>query len=64
MNQLAYLSGDASGLIRLILVIVLIGMIVWAVTTYVPMSAVFKQIILVVAAIVVVLWVARSFGLF
>jgi hypothetical protein len=51
------------GIIELILVIVVIAVIVWAVTTYVPMDPKFKTLILVIALIVCCLIAARALGL-
>ncbi len=51
------------GLIELIVVIALVGLFVWAVTTLVPMPAKFAQIIYVVAVVFLVLYVLSGFGL-
>ena len=50
-------------LITLIIVIAVIGLIVWLVTTYIPMPEPFKKIIIVVALIVVVLYCLSAFGI-
>lgn len=49
-------------LITLIVVIAVVGVIVWALTTYVPMPPMFKNIIILVAILVVVLWVLSLFA--
>ena len=49
-------------LIVLVLVLAVIGFIVWLITTKIPMDPIFKTIIYVVVAIVLVLWVLRRFG--
>jgi peptidoglycan/LPS O-acetylase OafA/YrhL len=49
-------------LIILVLGIALIGLAVWAITTYVPMEPIFKTIIYIVAAVALVLWLVRQFG--
>ncbi len=46
----------------LVLGIALIGLLVWAITTYVPMDPIFKKVIYVVAAIALILWLVRQFG--
>lgn len=50
-------------MIELIVVIALVGLLVWAITTLVPMDARFKNIIFVVAVVVIVLYVLSAFGL-
>ena len=49
-------------LISLIIVLVLVGVLLWAVNTYIPMDAKIKQILNVVVVIVVVLWLLNVFG--
>ncbi len=49
-------------LVLLILGIALIGALVWAITTYVPMDPIFKMIIYAVVAIVMILFIVRQFG--
>lgn len=49
-------------LIMLVLVLAVIGFLVWLITTRVPMDPIFRTIIYVVVAIVLVLWVLRKFG--
>ena len=48
-------------LIILVLVIAVIGVVVWAIATYAPMPPIFKTIIYVVAAIVLILFFVRTF---
>jgi hypothetical protein len=48
-------------LISLIVVIAVVGVIVWAVTTYVPMPPPFRNVIILVAVLVVCLWVLSLF---
>jgi hypothetical protein len=47
------------GLIELILVLAVIGFVLWAIVTFIPMPPPFKQAIIAIVAIIVVLWVAR-----
>ena len=49
-------------LIILVLGIAFIGLLVWAITTFVPMEPVFKTIIYVVIAIALILFIVRRFG--
>lgn len=50
-------------LIGLIVVIAVLGLIVWAITTLVPMPDKFRQAIYVVAVVVLVLYLLAAFGL-
>ncbi len=45
----------AVGLIHLIVVIAAVGLIVWLITTYIPMPDVFKKVIYVVCAIALII---------
>jgi len=49
--------------IALIVTIALVGLLVWAVTTYIPMPEGFKKLIYVVAIVVIGLWLLSVFGL-
>ena len=50
------------GLIQLVVVLVVVGVILWAVNTYIPMDAKIKQILNVVVVIAVILWLLAAFG--
>ena len=47
----------------LIFILVVIGVILWAVNTYLPLDPKIKTILNVAVVIVVVLWLASVFGL-
>ena len=49
-------------LIMLVLGLALIGVIVWAITTYIPMPPTFKFAIYVVSAIFMILWLVNQLG--
>ncbi len=51
------------GLIELIVLIALMGLLVWVVTTLVPMPAQFRQAIIVIAVVGLVFYVLSAFGL-
>ncbi len=50
-------------LITLIVVIVLVGLLLWAVETFIPMDPKVKLLLQVVVVIVLLLWVLQSFGI-
>jgi hypothetical protein len=47
-----------------LLTLIVVGVLLWLVNTYIPMDAKIKQILNVVAVVAVVLWVLSAFGLF
>lgn len=50
-------------LINLVITLVVVGVGLWAINTYVPMDRKIKQILNVVVVILVILWLLRGFGL-
>jgi hypothetical protein len=55
----AYVGG---GLIGLILTIAILGLVVWLVTTYIPMPPPFRTIIWVIAAIILIVMLLNTLG--
>lgn len=49
-------------MISLILTLAIVGLIVWAIVTYIPMPPVFKTAILVIAVVCVILYLIQVFG--
>ncbi len=49
-------------LITVILVLVVVGVILWLINTYLPMDGKIKSILNVVVVIVVILWLLQAFG--
>jgi hypothetical protein len=50
-------------LIQLVIVLVVLGVILWAINTYIPMDTTIKKILNVVVVIAAVLYVLAAFGL-
>jgi hypothetical protein len=50
-------------LIHLVLVLVVVGVILWLINSYIPMQPTIKKILNVVVIIAVVLWLLSAFGL-
>ena len=50
-------------LITLIVTIAVLGVVVWAITTYIPMPAPFKTAIIAVSAFALLFWLLSAFGL-
>ncbi len=49
--------------ISIIIGLIVIGIVLWLVNTYIPMDPRIKQILNIVVIIVVILWVFSAFGL-
>ena len=49
-------------LIQLVIVLVVFGVILWTINTYIPMDATIKKILNVVVIIVVILFILSAFG--
>jgi hypothetical protein len=48
----------------ILLTLIVVGVLLWLVNTYIPMDAKIKNILNVVVVICVVLWLLQVFGLF
>ena len=49
-------------LINLVIVLIVVGVLLWLVNTYIPMDRKIKTILNVVVVIVVVIWLLQAFG--
>lgn len=50
-------------LLSVAIVIIVVGVVLWAVNRYIPMDAAIKQILNIVVIVVLVLWLLQAFGL-
>ena len=50
-------------LINLVIVLMVVGVLLWLINTYLPMDGKIKTILNVVVVIAVVLWLLQSFGI-
>ena len=50
-------------LIQLVIALIVVGVLLWAVNTYIPMDGKIKQILNVVVVVAVVLWLLQVFGI-
>jgi len=51
-------------LIHLVIVLVVVGVLLWLVNTYIPMDKKIKSILNIVVIIGVILWLLNAFGIF
>ena len=49
-------------LISLLVVLIVVGVILWLINSYIPMDAKIKKILNVVVVIVVIIWLLQAFG--
>lgn len=49
-------------LINLVIILVVVGVILWVINSYIPMQSTIKRILNVVVIIVVVIWLLSVFG--
>ena len=50
-------------LINLVVVLIVVGVLLWLVNTYIPMDRKIKNILNIVVVIVVVIWLLQVFGI-
>jgi hypothetical protein len=51
-------------LLTVLLVLIIAGVLLWLVNTYIPMDRTIKTILNVVVVIIVIVWLLKAFGLF
>ena len=50
-------------LLSLVIVLVVVGVILWLINSYIPMQSTIKKILNAVVIIVVILWLLSAFGI-
>ncbi len=58
-----YSKDQRMSIINLVIVLIVVGVLLWAVNTYIPMDRKIKSILNVVVVIAVVLWLLQAFGM-
>jgi len=51
-------------LITVLIILIVVGVLLWLVNSYIPMDGKIKKVLNIVAIIAVVLWLLKVFGLF
>jgi len=49
-------------LIQVIIVLIVVGMLLWLVNSYIPMDGIIKNILNIVVVVAVILWLLSVFG--
>jgi hypothetical protein len=55
-------NGDAMPLMTIVITLIVIGILLWIVNTYIPMDGKIKNILNVVVSLVTVVWLLHVFG--
>lgn len=56
--------GFAMSIISIILVLIIVGVLMWLINSFIPMAAPIKTLLNVVVFIVLIIWLLQVFGLF
>src|SRR5688572_6716105 len=58
-----HLAGrETMSLVTIVIVLVVVGLVLWLINTYIPMQSTIKTILNLVVVIVVILWLLQVFG--
>lgn len=49
-------------LLTIVIVLIVVGLLLWLVNTYIPMDRKIKSILNVVVVVVLIIWLLRAFG--
>jgi hypothetical protein len=50
-------------LIEIVIVLIVVGVVLWLINTYIPMAAAVKSLLNAVVVIVLIVWLLKAFGL-
>jgi hypothetical protein len=50
-------------LVGIVVILVVVGLILWLINTYIPMAAAIKSLLNIVVFVVVLIWLLQVFGL-
>jgi hypothetical protein len=51
-------------LLSVLLVIIIVGVLLWVINTYIPMDRKIKNILNIVVVVILIVWLLKVFGLF
>jgi hypothetical protein len=49
-------------LINIVVILVIVGLVMWLINTYIPMAAAIKSLLNIVVFVVMLVWVLQAFG--
>ena len=50
-------------LVNIVVILVVIGLVMWLINTFIPMAGAIKSLLNIVVFVVVLIWLLRTFGL-
>lgn len=50
-------------LVQIMVILVVVGLVMWLINTYIPMAGAIKSLLNIVVFVVVLVWVLQTFGL-
>jgi hypothetical protein len=50
-------------LVNIVVILVVVGLVMWLINTYIPMAGAIKSLLNIVVFVVVLIWVLQIFGL-
>ncbi len=50
-------------LVNIVVILVVVGLVMWLINTYIPMAAAIKSLLNIVVFVVVLIWLLQTFGL-
>jgi hypothetical protein len=51
-------------LINVVIVLIVVGLLLWVINSFIPMDSKIKSILNIVVVIAVIIWLLKAFGLF
>jgi len=50
-------------LVNIVVVLIVVGLVMWLINTYIPMAGAIKSLLNIVVFVVVLIWILQTFGL-
>jgi hypothetical protein len=50
-------------LVHIVMILVLVGLVMWLINTYIPMAGAIKSLLNIVVFVVLLIWILQTFGL-
>ncbi|MGD1027499.1 Thivi_2564 family membrane protein [Candidatus Binatus soli] len=50
-------------LVNIVVILVVVGLVMWLINSYIPMAAAIKSLLNIVVFVVVLIWILQTFGL-
>ncbi len=50
-------------LVNIVVILVVVGLVMWLINTYIPMAAAIKSLLNIIVFVVLLIWILQTFGL-